>query len=117
MFIAHPRRKAGVLNRLFGVRTGLLLALAAALPALPADPGRYSFSGGTQMGYTDGMNGNGWPALLKDPLHNNNRAGFNIPQARLAGNIAFDSTFSARAVWNAMGMDLQEVYLTKRWNE
>ncbi|MBW8887295.1 MAG: hypothetical protein JF616_05985 [Fibrobacteres bacterium] len=69
------------------------------------------------MGYTDGMNGAAWPNVFKDPLGNNNRAGFYISQARLNGNVALDSTFSVTAVWNAMAMDLQEVYLTKRWND
>jgi hypothetical protein len=93
------------------------LALAAAQAAFPAEPGRYSFSGGTQMGYTDGMNGYPWPALLKDPLHNNNRAGFYISQARVAGAVAFDSTFAAKAVFNAILLDVQEAYLTKRWGD
>jgi hypothetical protein len=66
------------------------------------------------MGYTDGMNGAPWPALFKDPLRNNNRAGFYISQARLAANLAFDSTFSGTLVWNAMFMDPQDVYLTKK---
>lgn len=67
------------------------------------------------MGYTDGMNGAAWPSFLKDPLHNNNRAGFYLSQARLAANMAFDSTFSGTVVWNAVNMDLQDAYLSKRW--
>jgi hypothetical protein len=69
------------------------------------------------MGYTDGMNGAPWPNVLKDPLANNNRAGFYISQARLAATMAFDSTFSGTAVWNAVFMDLQDVYLTKKWGD
>lgn len=117
MFIAHPRRKAGFLNRLFGARAGLLLALAFAHPALPADMGRYSLSGGAQMGYTDGMNGYPWPNVFKDPLYNNNRAGFYISQTRLSGSFALDTTFTGKAVFNAISLDLQEAYLTKRWGK
>jgi hypothetical protein len=109
--------KGGVLNRSFGARAGLFLALAAAQVAHPAELGRLSLTGGTQMGYTDGMNGAPWPAVLKDPLHNNNRAGFYISQARLAANFAFDSSFSGTAVWNAIFSDVQEIYLTKKWGE
>ena len=95
---------------------GILLALAAH-SALPAEPGRLNLSGGTQMGYTDGMNGYPWPAFLQDPLHNNNRAGFYISQTRAAGTFAFDSTFSATGSFNAIFLDLQEFYLTKKWGD
>jgi hypothetical protein len=105
------------LKRSFGARTGLFLALAMVQFAYPADLGNLSLTGGTQMGFTDGMNGAPWPAFLKDPLANNNRAGFYISQARLAGTYAFDSSFSGTAVWNAIYMDLQDAYLTKRWGD
>jgi hypothetical protein len=108
--------KGGVLKRSFGARTGLFLALVSAQFAHPADFGRVSLTGGTQMGYTDGMNGAPWPSL-KDPLHNNNRAGFYLSQTRLAVDMAFDSAFSGTAVWNAIAMDLQEAYLSKRWGD
>lgn len=94
-----------------------MLAMAAAQAALSAEPGRYSFSGGTQMGFTDGMNGFPWPDVFKDPLHNNNRAGFYISQTRLTGGFALDSTLSGKAVWNAILLDLQEAYVTKRWGD
>lgn len=106
------------MKRSFGARTAILLALAAAAQAaLAADPGRFSFNGGTLMGYTDGMNGFPWPSLLKDPLHNNNRAGFYISQARLAGSYAFDSSFGITGIFNAIFLDPQEIYLTKRWGD
>lgn len=103
------------MRRKLGIGAGLFLACGVAGTVFGADPDRFTLGGGVQMGYNDGMNGYPWPALLKDPLRNNNRAGFYINQARLAGGVAFDSTFSAKAVWNAIYQDLQEVYLSKRW--
>lgn len=65
------------------------------------------------MGFTDGQNGAGWPAPLKDPLGNNNRAGFYLTQVRVKGTVPFDSTFSAVFVGNAIYLDPQEAYVEK----
>ncbi|MDB5103120.1 MAG: hypothetical protein JWP91_809 [Fibrobacteres bacterium] len=69
---------------------------------------------GLQMGYTYGQNGVGYPSFGKDPLGNPGRAGFYVSQLRLKASVAFDSTFSAVALGNLNGADLQEIYLEKR---
>lgn len=109
--------KGGKLAGKSGVWIAIGLAAASLAAAAPAGADRFTFSGGTQMGYNDGQNGYPWPALFEDPLHNNNRAGFYISQTRLAARLTFDSTFTATAVWNAIFNDLQEAYLEKHWGD
>jgi hypothetical protein len=117
MFIAHPTAKDGKLAGKSGAWIAIGLASAALAAAAPIGFDRFTFSGGAQMGYTDGMNGFPWPALFSDPLTNNNRAGFYITQARLEARVAFDSSFTGIARWNAVLADLQEFYLEKRWGD
>jgi hypothetical protein len=68
------------------------------------------------MGYTLGQNGFPWPGA-KQPLLNNNRAGFYLNQLRLSSRLDFDSTFHGVAIGNLAALDLQEAYLQKRWGE
>lgn len=97
-------------------RTALLLTvifLALARPSAALD--KVEWSGGAQLGYNLGQNGQGWPKLWQDPLANQNRGGFYIRQLRVRALLPFDSTFSAVFVANALFADVQEAYLQKRW--
>jgi|GEM_PF-3080042 len=72
-------------------------------------------SGGLQMGYALGQNGQGWPKPWVDPLTNLNRGGFYIDQVRLNAELPLDSSFAAFAKFNFIKLDVPEVYVRKEW--
>jgi hypothetical protein len=96
-----------------------------ALPALQAPQAEVSdstppkleprFSGGVQMGYHMGMNGNGWPNPVTQPLNNATRSGFYLAMARLQADVQIDRGLTATAKFNVVYLDLQELYFEKVW--
>jgi hypothetical protein len=76
---------------------------------------KIELSGGVQMGYNLGQNGQGWPKLWEDPLANQNRGGFYLRNLRAMAVFPFDSTFSGVIVGNLAFASVDEAYLQKRW--
>ena len=85
------------------------------LTAFALDLSRENFRGGVKLGYSLGQNGAGWPK--RDPLRNDNRGGFYIEQARLRADIPYDSTLRIVAQFNAIYLDLSDLYVEKRWGK
>jgi hypothetical protein len=94
-----------------------LFCLAVSGLLTPEKPITPQIDGGLQMGYSLGQNGQGWPQPLKKPLNNLNRGGFYISQARLNLTLPLDSSFKAVGKFNAIYLDMQELYLEKAWQE
>ena len=91
------------------------LAMAAPAAAAPgAGLENPVWQRGIQMGYSVGQHGKPWPGW-KDPLANNNRAGFYIRQLRLGATVPFDSNFSGTVTGNLMTAEVEDAFLQARW--
>lgn len=58
-----------------------------------------------------GMNGQGWPNPIKDPLANATHSGFYWNQAQISAEMPLDSSMRARASFNAVNLELMDLYV------